>query len=43
MLARLGSRVEKRSGLSWNDYQRLFQQFAFNGNRYISPAVTPTE
>ena len=44
-LANLFGRVESRSsyGLSWNDYLRLFDTFAFQGNRYITPAVSMEE
>ena len=43
-LANLFGRSEARSvGLSWNDYLRLFEQFAFNGQRYVSPVVNPAE
>ena len=40
-LGNLFFRSESRStyGLSWNDYLRLFDQFAFAGNRYVTPAV----
>lgn len=40
-LGNLFFRSESRSsvGLSWNDYLRLFQEFAFAGNRYVTPAV----
>jgi HK97 family phage portal protein len=31
--------IEQRSGLSWSDYQRLFEQFAYQGHRYIAPSV----
>jgi HK97 family phage portal protein len=41
MLANLFRRevIEERSGLSWSDYQRLFEQFAYNGHRYVAPSV----
>jgi phage portal protein BeeE len=41
MLANLFRRevIEERSGLSWNDYTRLFEQFAYQGHRYIAPSV----
>lgn len=44
-LANLFGRVESRSsyGLSWNDYLRLFDSFAFQGNRYITPSVSVDE
>ena len=43
-LANLFGRSESRSaGLSWNDYLRLFEQFSFNGQRYVSPAVSVEE
>ena len=43
-LGNLFGRSEARSaGLSWNDYLRLFEQFAFNGQRYVSPVVNPAE
>jgi phage portal protein BeeE len=31
---------ETRNMLSWNDYVTLFEQFAYNGNRYIAPSPT---
>jgi HK97 family phage portal protein len=44
MLANLFGRQETRqAGLSWNDYLRLFEKFAYNGQRYIAPVVNPTE
>lgn len=45
MLARLiGGRTEERSvGLSWNDYTRLFEQFAYNGQRYLFGANSGAE
>jgi len=43
-LANLFGRVEERQyGLSFNDYARLFEQFAFGGQRYVSPVVSPSE
>ncbi len=32
--------IESRNQLSWNDYVTLFEQFAYNGNRYIAPSPT---
>jgi len=44
MLGNLFGRSESRSaGMSWNDYLRLFDQFTFNGQRYVAPSVDPTE
>lgn len=45
MLANLIRRGETRTslGLSWNDYLRLFESFAYNGQRYIAPVATPME
>lgn len=45
MLAQLRRRSESRYsvGMSWNDYLRLFEQFAYNGQRYIAPATTPEQ
>ncbi len=43
-LANLFGRSEARSvGLSWNDYLRLFEQFSFGGQRYVTPVVSPEE
>jgi len=43
-LAALWSKTEERSGgLSWNDYLRLFDDFTFNGQRYVAPVVSPEE
>jgi HK97 family phage portal protein len=44
-LANLFARSETRSnyGMSWNDYLRLFETFAFQGNRYIAPAQSVEE
>ena len=43
MLAKLFASESRSQGLSWNDYMRLFENFSFNGNRYVSPAVSSTE
>ena len=45
MLARLISRgVESRdAGLSWTDYQAMFERFGFNGIQYVAPAGHPQE
>ena len=41
MLGRLLSRSGiAPSGLSWNDYLSLFQEFAFNGQRYVAPSMS---
>jgi phage portal protein BeeE len=41
MLGRLLSRSGiAPSGLSWNDYLSLFQEFAFNGQRYVAPSLS---
>lgn len=38
MLARLIQRDESRqAGLGWPEYQRLFEQFSFNGVQYVVP------
>jgi HK97 family phage portal protein len=38
-LANLFRKDEARdASMSWSDYQRLFEQFAFNGQRYITPS-----
>lgn len=44
-LANLFGRVESRSGygLSFNDYARLFESFAFGGQKYVAPVVSPSE
>ena len=38
-----GSSEARSVGLSWNDYLRLFEQFSFGGQRYVSPVVSPAE
>ena len=43
MLANLWKTEERASGLSWNDYLRLFEKFAYNGQRYIAPVTTVEE
>jgi phage portal protein BeeE len=44
VLGNLFAKTEERaSGLSWNDYQRLWERFSYNGHRYIAPAATVEE
>lgn len=45
MLLNLVKRPVARSapGMSWNDYLRLFETFAYNGQRYIAPVASPQE
>lgn len=43
-LANLFGKSEARSyGYSWNDYLRLFEDFAYAGHRYIAPVTSPEE
>lgn len=42
-LANLFSSEVRSSGLSWNDYLRLFDEFTFSGHRYIAPAMSVEE
>lgn len=39
-LANLFSSEVRSSGLSWNDYLRLFEEFSFSGHRYIAPTAS---
>lgn len=39
-LANLFSSEVRSSGLSWNDYLRLFDEFTFSGHRYIAPTAS---
>jgi len=44
MLGRLLQRQGlEPSGLSWNDYQAMLQEFSFNGQRYVVPSSSFTE
>lgn len=43
-LANLFGKTEARSyGMSWNDYLRLFEDFAYAGHRYVAPVASPEE
>lgn len=42
-LANLFSSEVRNSGLSWNDYLRLFDEFAFAGHRYVAPTASVEE
>jgi len=39
-LANLFSSEVRSSGLSWNDYLGLFEEFSFSGHRYIAPTAS---
>jgi phage portal protein BeeE len=45
MLAKLLQRNAgfEPSGLGWNDYLQLLQEFAFNGQRYVAPSMSFAE
>lgn len=42
-LANLFSSEVRSTGLSWNDYLRLFEEFSFSGHRYIAPTASVEE